>query len=110
MEGKGQMDVFIKQVGKPFHQRASRLIGGAEGGTRTPMPFRAQRPERCVSTSFTTSAEVSCGQGYHTVTLANCQEVFGVLGWALLEFSFSLSSVGKRVIISVRYPVKSLSL
>src|SRR5947209_7320158 len=77
------------------------------------MPFRAQRPERCVSTSFTTSAEVSCGQGYHTVTLANCQEVFWVLGWALLEFSFSrvhLSSAGKRVIISVRYPVKSLSL
>ena len=28
----------------------------AEGGTRTPMPFRAQRPERCVSTNFTTSA------------------------------------------------------
>src|SRR6266702_7969293 len=30
----------------------------AEGGTRTPMPFRAQRPERCVSTNFTTSAGV----------------------------------------------------
>src|SRR6266496_2630579 len=30
---------------------------GAEGGTRTPTPFRAQRPERCVSTNFTTSAQ-----------------------------------------------------
>src|SRR5947209_19646676 len=29
---------------------------GAEGGTRTPTPLRAQRPERCVSTNFTTSA------------------------------------------------------
>src|SRR6266568_6483134 len=28
----------------------------AEGGTRTPMPVKAQRPERCVSTNFTTSA------------------------------------------------------
>src|SRR2546423_10964367 len=41
----------------------SRNIGGrretsnAEGGTRTPTPFRAQRPERCVSTNFTTSAQ-----------------------------------------------------
>jgi hypothetical protein len=33
--------------------------GGAEGGTRTPMPLRAQRPERCVSTNFTTSAQWS---------------------------------------------------
>ncbi len=32
--------------------------GGAEGGTRTPMPLRAQRPERCVSTNFTTSAHL----------------------------------------------------
>jgi hypothetical protein len=32
------------------------LFVGAEGGTRTPMPLRAQRPERCVSTNFTTSA------------------------------------------------------
>ncbi len=31
-------------------------IRGAEGGTRTPMPLRAQRPERCVSTNFTISA------------------------------------------------------
>ena len=29
---------------------------GAKGGTRTPMPLRAQRPERCVSTDFTTLA------------------------------------------------------
>src|SRR5436305_6346074 len=94
----------------PITRLVDWLEAYAEGGTRTPMPFRAQRPERCVSTSFTTSAEVSCGQGYHTVTLANCQEVFWVLGWALFEFSFSLSSADKRVIISVRYPVKSLSL
>jgi hypothetical protein len=32
----------------------------AEEGTRTPTPLRAQRPERCVSTSFTTSADVCC--------------------------------------------------
>src|SRR5437588_356649 len=38
---------------------------GAEGGTRTPMPFRAQRPERCVSTNFTTSAGLSCGQALY---------------------------------------------
>ncbi len=31
-------------------------LRGAEGGTRTPMPVKAQRPERCVSTNFTTSA------------------------------------------------------
>ena len=46
---------------------------GAEGGTRTPMPVRAQRPERCVSTNFTTSAR--CGQAYITVTFATCQEL-----------------------------------
>src|SRR5256714_14235905 len=34
-----------------------RETGNAEGGTRTPTPFRAQRPERCVSTNFTTSAQ-----------------------------------------------------
>ena len=67
---------------KSLKRLVNRLeaVAGAEGGTRTPMPFRAQRPERCVSTSFTTSAEVSCGQGYHTVTLANCQEVFWGFG------------------------------
>src|SRR6266699_5863172 len=32
-------------------------LPSAEGGTRTPTPFRAQRPERCVSTNFTTSAQ-----------------------------------------------------
>src|SRR2546421_722465 len=34
-----------------------RKTSNAEGGTRTPTPFRAQRPERCVSTNFTTSAQ-----------------------------------------------------
>src|SRR2546423_10649082 len=34
-----------------------RETGNAEGGTRTPTPCRAQRPERCVSTNFTTSAQ-----------------------------------------------------
>ena len=29
-----------------------RKRGSAEGGTRTPTPFRVQRPERCVSTKF----------------------------------------------------------
>ena len=32
------------------------VLSGAERGTRTPMPVKAQRPERCVSTNFTTSA------------------------------------------------------
>ncbi len=36
--------------------RRLETLSSAEGGTRTPMPFRAQRPERCVSTDFTTSA------------------------------------------------------
>src|SRR6266566_5434410 len=36
---------------------------GAEGGTRTPTPIRAQRPERCVSTNFTTSAGLSIWTG-----------------------------------------------
>lgn len=42
----------------------------AEGGTRTPMPVKAQRPERCVSTDFTTSAcLVFCGHAqYYCIT------------------------------------------
>ena len=62
-----------------------RPIGNAEGGTRTPTPFRAQRPERCVSTNFTTSALFSCPRQtsrltsdtpYITVSHPNCQELF----------------------------------
>ena len=64
-------------------------FGYAEGGTRTPTPLRVQRPERCVSTSFTTSACLLtylsilpgclCLAGwvnwhYITVSLATCQE------------------------------------
>jgi hypothetical protein len=43
----------------------------AEGGTRTPMPIKAQRPERCVSTNFTTSARfVTSGQTpYYRISL-----------------------------------------
>src|SRR5579864_4873414 len=40
---------------KQLHTWLETLLG-AEGGTRTPMPVQAQRPERCVSTNFTTSA------------------------------------------------------
>ncbi len=48
---------------------------GAEGGIRTPMPFRAQRPERCVSTSFTTSACVCLWDvDYNTASHQRCQE------------------------------------
>src|SRR5207237_8411421 len=44
---------------------ACESLMNAEGVTRTPMPFRAQRPERCVSTNFTTSARMSCGQALY---------------------------------------------
>src|SRR5262245_37854466 len=52
-------------------------IRGAEGGTRTPMPFRAQRPERCVSTNFTTSAFSSVLEDvdYNIASQTGCQEV-----------------------------------
>ena len=46
---------------KPFVKRPETFLYGmesAEGGTRTPTPFRVQRPERCVSTNFTTSADL----------------------------------------------------
>jgi hypothetical protein len=56
----------------------------AEGGTRTPTPLRAQRPERCVSTNFTTSACLGFGlvvvlvdSLYSTGTVATCQVVCG---------------------------------
>ena len=82
--------------------RSCVTLGSAEGGTRTPMPFRAQRPERCVSTNFTTSAEVSLWTG---VSYCNsCELSRGVLGFWVglcLSFLFHGFSVGKRVIISV---------
>ena len=34
---------------------------GAEGGTRTRTPLRAQRPQRCLSTNSNTSAQVLAG-------------------------------------------------
>jgi hypothetical protein len=50
----------------------------AEGGTRTHMPVQAQRPERCVSTNFTTSARCvyPCivDVPYITLSFAACQE------------------------------------
>ena len=61
-------------------------LWGAEGGTRTPMPVQAQRPERCVSTSFTTSAYYPRGWAYYIVTGASCQEDFGDF---FLSFSHS---------------------
>ena len=56
-------------------RRRPETLQSAEGGTRTPMPLRAQRPERCVSTNFTTSARCGClcGQAYITVSVATCQ-------------------------------------
>ncbi len=60
--------------------RPIETLENAEGGTRTPTPLRAQRPERCVSTSFTTSADVIVLSSlmvdwhYITVSLATCQE------------------------------------
>src|SRR6266581_7768598 len=68
-----------------FAGKMTRCWGNAEGGTRTPTPFRAQRPERCVSTNFTTSALFSCPRQtsrltsdtpYITVSHLNCQELF----------------------------------
>ncbi len=62
-----------------------RKTRGAEGGTRTPTPFRVQRPERCVSTNFTTSAlfsyprqtsRLTSDTPYITVSHPNCQELF----------------------------------
>src|SRR4029079_13976399 len=41
---------------RPFRMKTQRLICGAKGGTRTPTPLRAHRPERCVSTNSTTLA------------------------------------------------------
>ncbi len=66
--------------------RRTEAFGSAEGGTRTPMPVKAQRPERCVSTSFTTSARL-CGQAYITVSFAHCQEgLTGFRSLCLLDY------------------------
>src|SRR5690348_9922361 len=60
--------------------RWSETLLGAEGGTRTPMPVKAQRPERCVSTNFTTSARLSImDEHYITVSLAACQVFFSTI-------------------------------
>src|SRR5579885_2584307 len=56
----------------------------AEGGTRTPMPIKAQRPERCVSTNFTTSACLSImDRHYITVSHATCQEFFSTVAGSM---------------------------
>ncbi len=56
---------------------------GAEGGTRTPMPFRAQRPERCVSTDFTTSARPSLRTGLYYCIFCGLSILLGPLSVSL---------------------------
>src|SRR5256714_2673850 len=75
----------------------------AEGGTRTPTPFRAQRPERCVSTNFTTSADALSfpwDEPYITASLPSCQEVF----WHWLGFSFPLAYLHASFVRSETFP------
>ena len=80
-----------------WHYRPIETLSNAEGGTRTPTPLRAQRPERCVSTNFTTSAlylltrphphtshlnsdpHLDLDTHYNTVSLPTCQEFFSPL-------------------------------
>ena len=45
---------------RPFPMQCGWMKCGAKGGTRTPTPLRAQRPERCVSTNSTTLARSLC--------------------------------------------------
>lgn len=73
--------------------RGRQWMGNAEGGTRTPTPFRVQRPERCVSTNFTTSAIWVCllDVAYNIASQQGCQEgcrlflqIRGFLAYAFL--------------------------
>ena len=70
---------------------AEQNIRGAEGGTRTPMPLRAQRPERCVSTNFTTSAgwlfvrfcpRQGCSGGHGLYYCIRCDLSRGFVGYS----------------------------
>jgi hypothetical protein len=75
---------------RPFRMKIAPL--GAKGGTRTPTPLRAQRPERCVSTNSTTLAWVLSrdrrrDNSHSTPQVSPCQEWFGngsgiVQGWS----------------------------
>ena len=60
-----------------------------KGGLEPPCPFEHNALNVACLPISPLRRRCPCGQGYHTVTLANCQEVFWGLGWALLEFSFS---------------------
>ena len=48
----------VRLVGLSFLSTSGQVIlfSGAEGGTRTRTPLRAQRPQRCLSTNSNTSA------------------------------------------------------
>src|SRR5260221_10569064 len=55
-----------------------RKTSSAEGGTRTPMPVRAQRPERCVSTNFTTSARPFFWTGLYYCNFCDLSIAIGI--------------------------------
>ena len=57
-ETDGRIGVLWQHPSGKIYKKPLETLCGAEGGTRTPMPLRAQRPERCVSTNFTTSAHL----------------------------------------------------
>ena len=68
------LSMLNKKRLKPVHKRPE-TFWGAEGGTRTPMPLKAQRPERCVSTNFTTSAQLNALEDKPNITasITTCQ-------------------------------------
>ena len=72
----------------------------AEGGTRTPTPLRAQRPERCVSTNFTTSA----GWLFVCAVLS----MSGLFGWTWTILLYSLRPVKGICGLFVSFFVKIL--
>src|SRR5260370_39707875 len=60
------------------HEKLVERWLGAEGGTRTPMPVRAQRPERCVSTNFTTSARPFFWTGLYYCNFCDLSIAIGI--------------------------------
>lgn len=85
----------LKWLYMPFE-----TLKNAERGTRTPMPLRAQRPERCVSTNFTTSA------GWLVVCAV--LSISGLFRWTCIILLYSLRPVKGICGLFVSFFVKIL--